>query len=89
VNTIQGGHYEAADNYYKWDNITTYPQGYSWPDYNKFMEQCKQLGINVLIDVLDKPEWTGIARGAYSSDYGSLAEGMFYPGLPKTIFQFG
>jgi hypothetical protein len=31
-------HYEAADNYYKWDNITTVPQGYTWPDHNKFMD---------------------------------------------------
>jgi hypothetical protein len=65
------GHYEVADNYYKWDNITTYPQGYTWPDHNKFMDQCRQLGINVLIDVLNKPDWAGTARGAYSSGDGS------------------
>ena len=65
------GHYEVADNYYKWDNITTYPQGYSWPDHNKFMDQCKQLGINVLIDVLNKPNWAGSARGAYSTGDGT------------------
>lgn len=41
------GHYEVADNYYKWDNITTFPQGYTWPDHNKFMDECKRLGINV------------------------------------------
>ena len=67
------GHYEVADNYYKWDNITTYPQGYSWPDHNKFMDQCKQLGINVLIDVLDKPDWAGNSRGAYSTGDGTKA----------------
>jgi hypothetical protein len=67
------GHYEVADNYYKWDNITTYPQGYSWPDHNKFMDQCKQLGINVLIDVLNKPDWAGSARGAYSTGDGAKA----------------
>jgi hypothetical protein len=38
------GHYEVADNYYKWDNITTVPQGYSWPDHNKFMDECKRVG---------------------------------------------
>jgi hypothetical protein len=65
------GHYEVADNYYKWDAITTYPQGYSWPDHNKFMDQCKALGINVLIDVLNKPDWAGTARGAYSTGDGS------------------
>ena len=65
------GHYEVADNYYKWDNITTYPQGYTWPDHNKFMDQCKQLGINVLIDVLNKPGWAGTARGAYSTGDGT------------------
>lgn len=67
------GQYEVADNYYKWDNITTYPQGYSWPDHNKFMDQCKQLGINVLIDVLNKPDWAGTARGAYSTGDGTKA----------------
>ena len=67
------GHYEVADNYYKWDNITTYPQGYTWPDHNKFMDQCKALGINVLIDVLDKPDWAGTARGAYSKGDGTKA----------------
>lgn len=67
------GHYEVADNYYKWDNITKQPQGYTWPDHNKFMDQCKQLGINVLIDVLNKPDWAGSARGAYSTGDGSKA----------------
>ena len=64
---------EAADNYYKWDNITTVPQGFSWPDHNKFMDQCKALGINVLIDVLNKPSWAGTARGAYSTGDGTKA----------------
>lgn len=64
---------EVADNYYKWDNITTYPQGYTWPDHNKFMDQCKALGINVLIDVLNKPDWAGTARGAYSTGDGTKA----------------
>lgn len=66
-------HYEAADNYYKWDNITTQPQGYTWPDHNKFMDQCRALGINVLIDVLNKPSWAGSDRGAYSTGDGSKA----------------
>ena len=67
------GHYEVADNYYKWDNITTYPQNYTWPDHNKFMDQCKQLGINVLIDVLNKPDWAGTTRCAYSTGDGTKA----------------
>lgn len=66
-------HYEVADNYYKWDNITKHPQGYTWPDHNKFMDQCRQLGVNVLIDVLNKPAWAGPARGAYSTGDGSKA----------------
>jgi hypothetical protein len=66
-------HYEVADNYYKWDNITTVPQGYTWPDHNKFMDECKRLGINVLIDVLDKPNWAGTQRGAYSTGDGTKA----------------
>ncbi len=66
-------HYEVADNYYKWDNITTFPQGYTWPDHNKFMDECKRLGINVLIDVLDKPVWAGTHRGAYSTGDGTKA----------------
>lgn len=66
-------HYEVADNYYKWDNITTVPQGYTWPDHNKFMDECKRLGINVLIDVLDKPDWAGTHRGAYSTGDGTKA----------------
>lgn len=64
---------EVADNYYKWDNITTVPQGYTWPDHNKFMDQCKALGINVMIDVLNKPAWAGTARGAYSTGDGTKA----------------
>lgn len=67
------GHYEVSDNYYKWDNITTVPQGYTWPDHNKFMDQCKALGINVLVDVLGKPEWAGTERGAYSKGDGTKA----------------
>jgi hypothetical protein len=65
--------YEVADNYYKWDNITTFPQGYTWPDHNIFMDECKRLGINVLIDVLDKPVWAGTHRGAYSTGNGTKA----------------
>ena len=67
------GHFEVADNYYKWDNFTTYPQGYSWPDHTKFMQECKRLGINVLIDVLHKPSWAGSNLGAYSTGDGSQA----------------
>jgi hypothetical protein len=37
------------------------------------MDQCKQLGINVLIDVLNKPDWAGSARGAYSTGDGTKA----------------
>ena len=66
-------HYEVADNYYKWDNITTFPHNYTWPDHNKFMDECKRLGINVLIDVLDKPNWAGTHRGAYSTGDGTKA----------------
>ncbi|MDP2113627.1 MAG: hypothetical protein Q8K69_06180 [Bacteroidota bacterium] len=44
-----------VNNFYKWDNITTQPQGYTWPDHNLFMNECKKYGINVLIDVLGKP----------------------------------
>ena len=42
-------------------------------DHNKFMDQCKALGINVLIDVLNKPDWAGTARGAYSTGDGTKA----------------
>jgi hypothetical protein len=37
------------------------------------MDQCKALGINVLIDVLNKPAWAGSARGAYSTGDGTKA----------------
>lgn len=64
-------HYEAADNFYKWDNITREPQGWTWPDHNKFMDECQRLGVNVLIDVLGKPEWAGTHRGAFTTGDGS------------------
>lgn len=67
-------HYEVADNYYRWDNITKHPYTYTWPDHNKFMDECKKYGINVLIDVLNKPAWAGSARGAYSTGDGSKPE---------------
>ena len=67
------GHFEVADNYYRWDNITKTPYNYTWPDHNKFMDECKRLGVNVLIDVLNKPDWAGSARGAYSTGDGSKA----------------
>ena len=43
------GHYEVADNFYRWDNITKTPYNYTWPDHNKFMDECKRLGVNVLM----------------------------------------
>lgn len=70
------GQYEAANNFYKWDNITTEPQGYSWPDHNLFMNECRKYGINVLIDVLGKPSWAGTSpiptlsgTGTNAADY--------------------
>lgn len=67
------GHYEVADNYYRWDNITKEPYTYTWPDHNKFMDECQKLGVNVLIDVLGKPDWAGSATGAYSAGDGTKA----------------
>jgi len=68
--------YEAANNFYKWDNITTQPQGYTWPEHTDYMNECHRLGLNVLIDVLDKPDWAGSSpipnntgTGANASDY--------------------
>lgn len=69
-------HYEAANNYYKWDNITKNPHTYTWPNHNKFMDKCKENGINVLIDALNKPDWMGSSHipnntgdGSFASDY--------------------
>ncbi len=67
-------HFEAANDYFKWDNITTEPQGYTWPDHNKYMDECQKLGINVLIDVLNKPSWAGSHRGAYHTGDGTQPE---------------
>jgi hypothetical protein len=64
-------HYEAANDYYKWDSITTHPQGYTWPDHTRFMNECRKLGIQVLISVLNKPSWAGSDRGAYHTGDGS------------------
>jgi hypothetical protein len=68
--------YEAANNYYKWDNITTEPQGYTWPEHTDFMKECRRLNMNVLIDVLGKPSWAGSSpipittgTGSNASDY--------------------
>ncbi|HAH26058.1 MAG TPA: hypothetical protein DCL77_20245 [Prolixibacteraceae bacterium] len=65
--------YEAANNYYKWDNITTQPQGWTWPEHNLFMDQCKKYGINVLIDVLGKPSWAGTSPLPTNTGTGTLA----------------
>lgn len=67
------GHYEAANNFYKWDNITTEPQGWTWPDHNLFMNECRKHGINVLIDVLGKPSWAGTSPLPNTSGTGSNA----------------
>lgn len=67
------GHYEAANNFYKWDNITTEPQGWTWPEHTLFMNECKKYGINVLIDVLGKPSWVGSSPIPNNSGTGSLA----------------
>lgn len=70
------GHYEAANNYYRWDDITKYPYSYTWPNHTKFIEKCQDLGIQVLIDVLEKPSWVSSTPipndsgdGADASDY--------------------
>ncbi len=66
-------HYEAANDYFKWDNITTTPHNYTWPDHNKFMDACRDLGIEVLIDVLNKPQWAGSSPVPNTSGDGSQA----------------
>ncbi len=67
-------HFEPANDHFKWDDITTEPQGYTWPDHNRFMDECQKLGINVLIDVLNKPSWAGAHRGAYHTGDGTKPE---------------
>ena len=69
-------HYEPVNNYYKWDNFTKEPGGNSWPEHHLFMNECRKYGINVLIDVLDKPSWVGASpipnnsgTGANAADY--------------------
>ena len=76
-------HYEAANNYYKWDNITTQPQGWTWPEHTDFMKECRKYGINVLIDVLGVPSWVSSTHipnntgtGANASDYIERLEFM-------------
>ena len=66
-------HYEAANDYFKWDNITKTPHNYTWPDHNKFMDACRQLGIQVLIDALNKPQWAGSSPVPNTSGDGSQA----------------
>jgi len=75
--------YEAANNFYKWDNITKEPQGYTWPEHTDFMKECRRLNMNVLIDVLGKPSWAGTSpipvnsgTGANASDYMERLEFM-------------
>lgn len=69
-------HYEAANDYYKWDNITKYPHNYTWPNHNKFMDACQNLGVQVLVDVLENPSWVSstpipnnTGDGSNASDY--------------------
>ncbi|MFN2396611.1 MAG: T9SS type A sorting domain-containing protein [Bacteroidales bacterium] len=66
-------HYEAANNYYKWDNITQYPHTYTWPNHNNFMDACQNLGVQVLIDALGNPSWVGSSPIPYNSGDGSNA----------------
>jgi hypothetical protein len=75
--------YEAANNYYKWDNITKEPQGYTWPEHTDFMKECRRLGINIFIDALGKPSWAGASplpittgTGNNASDYIEKLEFM-------------
>jgi hypothetical protein len=75
--------YEAANNFYKWDNITKEPQGYTWPEHTDFIKECRSLNISVLCDVLGKPSWAGTSpipinsgTGANASDYLEKLEFM-------------
>ncbi|WP_159523085.1 hypothetical protein [Sunxiuqinia indica] len=52
-------HYESTNDYFKWDDFTQDQKGNNWPHHTKFIEKCNELGVNVLIDVLDLPEWIG------------------------------
>ena len=67
------GQYEPVNNYYKWDNITKEPGGNTWPEHNLFMNECRKYGINVLIDILDKPSWVGTSPIPNNTGTGSNA----------------
>ena len=76
-------HYEAANDYYKWDNITKEPHTYTWPNHNNFMDECTELGVSVLIDALNKPSWlsstpipNNTGDGSKASDYIEKLEFM-------------
>jgi hypothetical protein len=66
-------HYEAANNYYKWDDITTNPHPHTWPNHNKFIDRCTELGLSVLIDALNKPGWMGSSHIPNDTGDGSNA----------------
>lgn len=73
-------HYENGRDYYKWDSITTQPQGYSWPDHNRFVNAASDLGVQFLLDALGHPSWiTGPVPndqgdGSLSVDYREKIE---------------
>ncbi|HLN74204.1 MAG TPA: hypothetical protein VK205_12975, partial [Prolixibacteraceae bacterium] len=77
------GHYETANNVYKWDNITKGAEGYTWPEHTLFMNECRKYGISVLIDVLGVPSWVSQTHipnnsgtGANAADYTERLEFM-------------
>lgn len=66
-------HYEAANDFYKWDDVTQNPHTYTWPHHTKFMESCRELGLAVLIDALNKPQWAGSSPVPNTSGDGESA----------------
>ncbi len=70
-------HYESTNDYFKWDDFTQDQKGKNWPHHTKFIEKCNELGVSVLVDVLDLPKWIGkedhipnsSGDGSQASDY--------------------
>ncbi|WP_159523051.1 glycosyl hydrolase [Sunxiuqinia indica] len=68
-------HYEKQNDRYSWADTTSRKDDV-WARHYEFLETCRELGVQVLLDVLNRPDWVNdehipnnTGDGSKSSDY--------------------
>lgn len=67
------GHYERTPDVYLWDDKTQSSAG-TWPHHTKYVEQCRTLGIDLLICAQGSTDWMAVPGASQPSASPPIGE---------------